>query len=196
MDEFFRGRISAPGYWFDFQCKAISDMQDLQATGNYSQALQVATTVASGPTADHAYPVFPLSNMMTLSRSAPSDAQAQVLRRNLGSRDRSWAVQTNLANRIGQKDPKQGEAFLLRQFEYFGRTSATWPGVISWYREHGDINHAKQLTISCTSEHSEMRAACVAASQTLAQKKSDDQVGGFSKTVDKMLDQAKGLLPK
>jgi hypothetical protein len=176
--------------------KSISDMQDLQATGNYSQALQVALTVASGPTADHAYPVFLLSNMMTLSRSAPPDTQAQVLRRNLASRDRSWAVQTNLANRIGQKDPKQGEAFLLQQFDYFGRTSVTWPNVISWYREHGDINRAKQLATTCWTEHPEMRAACVAASQAPAQKKSDDQAGGFSKAVDKMLDQAKGLLPK
>ncbi|MFM0168497.1 M48 family metalloprotease [Paraburkholderia sediminicola] len=176
--------------------KSISDMQDLQATGNYSQALQVATTIASGPTADHAYPVFLLSNLMTLSRSGQSDAQTQVLRRNLGSRDRSWAVQTNLANRIGQKDPKQGEAFLLQQFEYFGRTSVTWPSVVSWYREHGDINRAKQLANTCWTEHPEMRAACVAASQAPAQKKSDDQAGGFSKAVDKMLDQAKGLLPK
>ncbi|MFM0237143.1 M48 family metalloprotease [Paraburkholderia phytofirmans] len=176
--------------------RSISDMQDLQAAGNYSQALQVATTIASGPTADHAYPVFLLSNMMTLSRSAPPDTQAQVLRRNLTSRDRSWAVQTNLANRIGQKDPKQGEAFLLQQFDYFGRTSVTWPNVISWYREHGDINRAKQLATTCWTEHPEMRAACVAASQAPAQKKSDDQAGGFSKAVDKMLDQAKGLLPK
>ncbi|EIF34926.1 Peptidase family M48 [Burkholderia sp. Ch1-1] len=176
--------------------RAISDLQDLQAAGNYPQALQVASTVASGPTADHAYPVFLLSNLMTLSRLAPPDTQTQVLRRNLSSRDRSWAVQTNLSNRIGQKDPKQGEAFLLQQFEYFGRTSVTWPGVISWYREHGDVNRAKQLALSCTAEHPEMRAACVAASQTPAQKKSDDQAGGFSKAVDKMFDQAKGLLPK
>jgi beta-barrel assembly-enhancing protease len=176
--------------------KSISDMQDLQAAGNYSQALQVASTVASGPTADHAYPVFLLSNLMTLSRAAPTDTQAQVLRRNLASRDRSWAVQTNLANRIGQKDPKQGEAFLLQQFDYFGRAPVTWPSVVSWYREHGDLNHAKQLANTCWTEHPEMRAACVAASQAPAQKKSDDQAGGFSKAVDKMLDQAKGLLPK
>ena len=48
--------------------------------------------------------------------------QTQVLRRNLNSRDRSWAIQTNLATRIAAKDRSQGETFLLQQFDYFGKS--------------------------------------------------------------------------
>lgn len=54
------------------------------------------------------------------------------------------------------------------------------------------MNRAKQLANTCWTEHPEMRAACVAASQAPAQKKIDDQAGGFSKAVDKMLDQLRG----
>ena len=172
------------------------DVENLQAAGQYRQALQLAETIASGVTSNDAYPAFLVSNLMALSRAGSPDAQAQVLRRNLNSRDRSFRIQTYLASRIGAKDPKQGEAFLLQQFDYFGRASLTWPPVISYYRDHGDTKHAQELATTCTANYPDMRTACFAASETPVEQRKSDGPNELEKARSKVVDWAKGMLSK
>jgi beta-barrel assembly-enhancing protease len=172
----------------------LTQVQDLQAAGQYRQALQVAQNAASGVTGNDAYPNWLVSNLMSLSNAGTPDAQAQVLRRNLNSRDRSWKVQTTLANHIGKRDPKQGESFLLQQFDYFEKASLTWPGVISYYRDHGDPKRAKELVSTCTGKYPEMRTACLTAAQTPPEQRKSEGANEFDKAKGKIVDWAKGIL--
>jgi beta-barrel assembly-enhancing protease len=158
---------------------SIADLQNMQADGRYDDALRLAQTIASGVTANDALPTFLLSNTMSLAGARQPDVQTQVLRRNLNSRDRSWAIQTNLATRIAAKDRSQGETFLLQQFDYFGKASATWPAVIAFYREHGDAERAKNLALTCTANYPEMRPACVDAAQTPSEKHQSSVASGL-----------------
>lgn len=171
----------------------ITQIQDLQAAGQYRQALQVAQTMASGQTTSDAYPNWLVSNLMSLSNAGSPDAQAQALRQNLNSRERSWKVQTALANHIAKKDPKQGEAFLLQQFDYFEKASLTWPNVISYYRDHGNPKRAKELVSTCTGKYPEMRSACLAASETPPEQRKSDGPNEFDKAKGKVVDWAKGM---
>ncbi|WP_232519287.1 M48 family metalloprotease [Caballeronia insecticola] len=177
---------------------STADVQNLQAAGQYSQALDLAQKAASGVTANDAYPVFLLSNLMALAHSGSPDAQAQVLRRNQNSRDPSWLIQTNLARRVAVKDPRQGESFLLQQFDYFDRASITWPSVISYYREHGNVQHANELAQTCSIKYPDMKAACLAAAKAPTQQAKADgtNTNEFDKARSKVVDWAKSILPK
>lgn len=165
---------------------AVGDLQGLQASGQYTQAVTLAQTIASGSTANDALPVFMLVNAMALSGARQPDSQLQILKRNLSSRERSWQIQTNVASRLAARDARQGESFLLEQFDYFGKASATWPGVIAFYRERGNTQRAKDLAQTCSVNYPGMRPACLAASTTPAQQKTANDDG---------VDHAKKLIP-
>jgi predicted Zn-dependent protease len=175
---------------------STTDIQNLQAAGQYAQALELAQKAASGVTANDAYPVFLMSNLMALSHSGSPDAQAQVLRRNLNSRDPSWLIQANLARRVAARDPRQGESFLLQQFDYFDRASITWPSVIAYYRERGNVQHANELAQTCSIKYPDMKAACLAASQPPTQQAKNGDANEFEKARSKVVDWARGILPK
>jgi beta-barrel assembly-enhancing protease len=174
---------------------STNQVQNLQAAGQYRQALELAQQSASGVTATDAYPAFLVSNLMALAKSGSPDAQAQVLRRNLNSRDRSWLIQTNLARRVATRDPRQGESFLLEQFDYFDRASITWPSVIAYYRERGDANHANELAKTCGSKYPDMKTACLAAAKAPTQQAKSDSPSEIDKAKHKLVDWAKGILP-
>ena len=122
---------------------AVGDLQSAQAGGQYAQALQLAQTIASGATSNDALPVFLLANSMSLAGSRQTDAQMQVLMRNLNARERSWQIQTTVASRMAAHDANKSETFLLGQFDYFDKVSVAWPGLISYYRDRGNLQRAQ-----------------------------------------------------
>lgn len=173
----------------------IGDLQNLQAAAQYREALQLAQKIASGATANDALPTFLLVNTMSLAGARQADTQTQILMRNLSSLERSWQIQTNVASRLAARDQRKGESFLLEQFDYFGKASATWPGVIAFYREHGNLQRAKDLAQSCSINHPDMRPACVAASKTPVEQKSGGE-SGIDHAKKLTTDWFKKVLPK
>ncbi|GJH18409.1 M48 family metalloprotease [Caballeronia novacaledonica] len=155
---------------------AVGDLQSAQAGGQYGQALQLAQTIASGATANDALPVFLLANSMSLAGSAQGDASTQILMRNLNARERSWQIQTTVASRMAARDANKSETFLLGQFDYFGKASVAWPGLISYYRDRGNLPHAKELAQTCSARYLDMASACMAASTPPRQKTDDSGV--------------------
>ncbi|SDB82091.1 M48 family metallopeptidase [Paraburkholderia lycopersici] len=166
---------------------AIGDLQGAQAGGQYAQALQLAQMIASGATADDALPVFLLANSMSLAGSRQSDAQLQVLMRNLNARERSWQIQTTVASRMAARDPNKSESFLLGQFDYFGKASVAWPGLISYYRERGNLAHAKELAQTCSTQYLDMASACTAAATPPRQKEEEHGIGRAKELLERVL---------
>lgn len=175
---------------------ATTEVVNLQAAGQYGQALDQAQRAASGVTSNDAYPLYLLTNLMALSHSGSADAQTQALRRNQNSRDPSWLIQASLAQHVTAKDPRAGESFLLQQFDNFDRAPPAWPSVITWYREHGNIQHANELAQTCSLKHPEMKAACLAAAKTPTQQAKAEGGNELDKARNKVVDWAKSILPK
>ncbi|WP_250515476.1 M48 family metalloprotease [Caballeronia sp. INDeC2] len=175
---------------------STTDVVSLQAAGQYGQALDQAQRAASGVTANDAYPLFLLTNLMALAHSGSPDAQTQALRRNRNSRDPSWLIQANLARHIAANDPRQGESFLMQQFDYFDRAPAAWPSVVAYYRERGNVQHANELAQTCSLTYPEMKTACVAAAKAPTQQAKADSGNEFDKARSKVVDWAKSILPK
>jgi beta-barrel assembly-enhancing protease len=166
---------------------AVGDLQSAQAGGQYAQALQLAQTIASGATSNDALPVFLLANSMSLAGSRQTDAQMQVLMRNLNARERSWQIQTTVASRMAAHDANKSETFLLGQFDYFDKVSVAWPGLISYYRDRGNLQRAQQLAQTCSAQHLEMASGCMAAATPPRQKADDHGIGHAKELLEKVL---------
>lgn len=166
---------------------AIGDLQSAQAGGQYAQALQLAQTIASGATANDALPVFLLANCMSLAGSRQGDAQVQILMRNLNARERSWQIQTTVASRMAARDANKSESFLLGQFDYFGKASVAWPGLISYYRDRGNLPHAKELAQTCSAQYLDMASACSAAATPPHQEAEDHGIEHAKKLLERLV---------
>jgi predicted Zn-dependent protease len=158
----------------------VPKAQDLQAQKRYADASAVVQTIASGPTANDGLPLYMLVNLTNLSPASRQDGAIPILRRNQNAHERSWQLQVNLAARmVAARDKPGAQAFLQQQFEAFGRAPLTWPPMIAFYRQNGDLKTARDMATSCTVNYPAYRVPCQTASQTPAESKAADQSTGL-----------------
>jgi len=147
----------------------IPQIEMLQAQQRYSDALKLAQQAASGPTLNDAMPDFFLGNLMILTHTAAKVTAAQVFRRNLDSRERSWHLQMQLAHAILPTNRQLAQTYVEQQFAYFGRAPSTWPDMIAFYRDSGDIKRSKDMAMVCSIKMPDYRQSCMTMSQTPAE---------------------------
>ncbi|KND57474.1 putative Zn-dependent protease, contains TPR repeat [Candidatus Burkholderia verschuerenii] len=157
----------------------VPKVQALQAQKRYAEAAALLQTVGSGPTANDALPLYMQVNLMDLSPASRQDGAIGIMRRNLNARERSWQLQANLATRMAQRDKSGATSFIQQQFDAFGRAPLTWPIMVGFYRQTGDLKTAKDMAGTCTISHPEYRAQCIAAAQTPAETKTAEKSTGM-----------------
>ncbi|QGZ60905.1 M48 family metalloprotease [Paraburkholderia acidisoli] len=147
----------------------LSDIDMLEAQRRYPEAYKLAQKAASGSTANDAAPDFYLANAQSLAHARSNEAPAQVLARNLKSPERSWRLQVTLAEAMQTSNRAQARSFLESQFAYFGEAPKTWPDMIAFYRDTGEVQRGKQLALTCGMKYADYRSACGNASMTPAE---------------------------
>ncbi|MEI5996283.1 M48 family metalloprotease [Paraburkholderia bengalensis] len=147
----------------------IPQIEMLQAQRRYPEALKLAQQAASGPTLNDGMPDFYLGNLLVLARASGKPTTTQIFMRNLSSRERSWKLQLALAHLMLGENRDQAQNYLQQQFAYFGEAPATWPDVIAFYRDSGDIKRSKDMANICAIKMPSYRPSCLAMSQTPAE---------------------------
>lgn len=147
----------------------IPQIEMLEAQRRYPEALKLAQQAASGPTLNDAMPDFYLGNLMTLAHTSGKVTAAQIFMRNLDSRERSWRLQIQLAHAILPTNRELAQTYVQQQFAYFGEAPTTWPDVIAFYRDSGDIKRSKDMAMACSIKMPDYRQACMTMSQTPAE---------------------------
>ncbi|WP_341318716.1 hypothetical protein WN982_27320 [Paraburkholderia sp. IMGN_8] len=147
----------------------IPQIEMLEAEHRYPDALRLAQQAASGPTLNDAMPDFYLGNLMALAHTSGKVTAAQVFMRNLDSRERSWHLQMQLAHAILPTNRQLAQTYVQQQFAYFGEAPSTWPDVIAFYRDSGDIKRSKDMAMACSIKMPDYRQTCMAMSQTPAE---------------------------
>lgn len=173
----------------------VSKAQDLEAQKRYAEATSVAQTIASGPTANDGLPLYMLANLTSLSSQGRQDSAISILHRNQNARERSWQLQVNLATRMVAAHDKAGAQTLMQQqFDAFGRAPLTWPPMITFYRQNGDLKTAKDMAMNCAVAHPDYRVPCQTAAQTPAESKTADKstgMGHIHEVIDKWIGTSK-----
>ncbi|MEM5401264.1 M48 family metalloprotease [Paraburkholderia unamae] len=147
----------------------LSDIDMLEAQHRYVEAYRLAQRAASGATANDAAPDYYLANLLALSHARSSETPGQILARNQKAPERSWRVQVQLADAMAASNRAQARAFLEGQFAWFGQAPQTWPDMIAFYRDTGDVQRGKQMALACGINFANYRAACSNASMTPAE---------------------------
>ncbi|WP_321952322.1 M48 family metalloprotease [Paraburkholderia bannensis] len=147
----------------------LADIDMLDAQRRYAEAWRLAQKAASGVTANDAAPDFYLVNALALSHARSNETPTQIFARNLKSPERSWRIQVMLAEAMLATNRAQARPFLESQFAYFGEAPKTWPDMIAFYRDSGDVNAGKQMAMTCGLKYADYRAACSDASMTPAE---------------------------
>ncbi|SDC70998.1 M48 family metalloprotease [Paraburkholderia lycopersici] len=147
----------------------LGDIDMLEAQQRYAEAYRLAQKAASGATANDAAPDFYLANLLALSHARSNETPAQILARNQRAPERSWRVQVQLADAMAASNRAQARAFLEAQFAWFGQAPQTWPDMIAFYRDTGDVQRGKQMALTCGVNFPNYRAACSNASMTPAE---------------------------
>lgn len=147
----------------------IPQIEMLEAQRRYSDALKLAQQAASGPTFSDAMPDFYLGNLMMLAHASGKATSSQVFMRNLNSRERSWRLQIQLAHAILPTNRGLAQTYVQQQFAYFGEAPTTWPDVIAFYRDSGDIKRSKDMAMACAVKNPDYRQSCMIMSQTPAE---------------------------
>jgi beta-barrel assembly-enhancing protease len=147
----------------------LADIDMLEAQHRYTDAWRLAQKAASGATANDAAPDFYLVNALALSHARSSEQPTQIFARNLKSPERSWRIQVMLADAMLAANRAQARSFLESQFVYFGEAPKTWPDMIAFYRDSGEVQLGKQMAATCGLKYADYRAACSNASMTPAE---------------------------
>ena len=147
----------------------IPQIEMLQAQRRYPLALKLAQQAASGPTLNDGMPDFYLGNLMALAHVSGKPTASQIFMRNLASRERSWKLQMALAHAMLAENRELAQNYVQQQFAYFGEAPATWPDVIAFYRDSGDLKRSKDMATACSLRMPSYRQSCLAMSQTPAE---------------------------
>ncbi|MFD1557965.1 M48 family metalloprotease [Paraburkholderia silviterrae] len=147
----------------------LADIDEAQAEHRYADAWRLAQKAASGASANDAAPDFYLANALALSHARSNEGPVQIFARNLKSPERSWRMQVWLADAMMATNRAQARAFLEAQFAYFGQAPKTWPDMIAFYRDSGDVQLGKQMALTCGLKFTDYRSACSNASMTPAE---------------------------
>lgn len=147
----------------------LADIDEAQAGHRYADAWRLAQKAASGATANDAAPDFYLANALALSHARLNEGPMQIFARNQKSPERSWRMQVWLADAMMATNRAQARAFLEAQFAYFGQAPKTWPDMIAFYRDSGDVQLGKQMALTCGIKFTDYRTACSNASMTPAE---------------------------
>ena len=150
----------------------LPNVEAALAEARLKEAQKLAQDAASGASALDAMPLYYLSLANDLAKARPDGVE--VLRRHMKSPERSWNLSVLLARRTAGSNRAAATAMLEEQFAQLGKVPVIWPDLIAFYRDHGQVEKAKNMSGTCVLEFAAYREQCIANAMTESERKTQE----------------------
>ena len=109
---------------------------------------------------------------VALAEARPDGVEVSLL--HMKSPEHSWNLSVLLARRTAGANRTAATAMLEEQFAQLGKVPVIWPDLSAFYRDHGQVEKAKNMSGTCVLEFAAYREQCIANATTESERKTQE----------------------